>query len=76
MIIASERISLLAPPEDAMLEMTEGFAADIRFNTVAWTGVPGFIPRAARPHQTDDKRKRELWMKFERRSIAIGLRRT
>lgn len=33
-------------PEDAMREMREGIATNIRFNTVVETGVPGFIPRA------------------------------
>ncbi|WP_158814732.1 aldo/keto reductase [Methylocapsa sp. S129] len=43
-IQASFDISAL--PEDAMREMREGITANIRFNTVVQTGVPGFIPRA------------------------------
>lgn len=35
-----------ALPEDAMREMREGIGANVRFNTVVETGVPGFIPRA------------------------------
>jgi diketogulonate reductase-like aldo/keto reductase len=33
-------------PEDAMREIREGITANVRFNTVVETGVPGFIPRA------------------------------
>jgi diketogulonate reductase-like aldo/keto reductase len=35
-----------ALPEDAMREMREGITANVRFNSVVETGVPGFIPRA------------------------------
>jgi diketogulonate reductase-like aldo/keto reductase len=35
-----------ALPEDAMREIREGITANVRFNTVVETGVPGFIPRA------------------------------
>jgi diketogulonate reductase-like aldo/keto reductase len=31
-------------PDDAMREIREGITANIRFNTVVETGVPGFIP--------------------------------
>jgi len=43
-IQASFEISAL--PEDAMREMREAITANVRFNTVVETGVPGFIPRA------------------------------
>ncbi len=43
-IRANFEISAL--PEDAMREMREGITANIRFNSVVETGVPGFIPRA------------------------------
>jgi diketogulonate reductase-like aldo/keto reductase len=33
-------------PEDAMGEIREGITANVRFNPVVETGVPGFIPRA------------------------------
>jgi diketogulonate reductase-like aldo/keto reductase len=33
-------------PEDAMREMRDGIATNIRFNNVVMTGVPGFIPQA------------------------------
>ena len=36
-----------ALPEDAMREMRERITANVRFNTVVETGVPGFIPRTA-----------------------------
>ena len=32
-------------PDDAMREMREGITANVRFNSVVETGVPGFIPR-------------------------------
>ena len=35
-----------ALPDDAMREMRDGITANVRFNTVVQTGVPGFIPRA------------------------------
>jgi diketogulonate reductase-like aldo/keto reductase len=34
-------------PEDAMQEIREGITANVRFNSVVDTGVPGFIPRAS-----------------------------
>ena len=34
-----------ALPDDAMREMREGITANVRFNSVVETGVPGFIPR-------------------------------
>jgi len=40
-----ENFDISALPEDAMREMREGITANIRFNTVVETGVPGFIPR-------------------------------
>ncbi len=42
-----ENFEISALPEDAMREMREGITANIRFNTVVQTGVPGFIPRAS-----------------------------
>jgi diketogulonate reductase-like aldo/keto reductase len=52
-IQANFEISAL--PEDAMREMREGITANVRFNSVVETGVPGFIPRVEdqereRPH--------------------------
>jgi diketogulonate reductase-like aldo/keto reductase len=41
-----ENFDVSALPEDAMREMREGITANVRFNTVVHTGVPGFIPRA------------------------------
>jgi diketogulonate reductase-like aldo/keto reductase len=41
-----ENFDISALPEDAMREMREGITANIRFNSVVETGVPGFIPRA------------------------------
>jgi diketogulonate reductase-like aldo/keto reductase len=41
-----ENFDISALPEDAMREMREGITANVRFNTVVETGVPGFIPRA------------------------------
>jgi alcohol dehydrogenase (NADP+) len=41
-------------PEDAMREMREGISANVRFNSVVETGVPGFIPRA-----NDQERERQ-----------------
>jgi diketogulonate reductase-like aldo/keto reductase len=32
-------------PEDAMREIRDGIATNIRFNNVVMTGIPGFIPR-------------------------------
>ena len=32
-------------PEDAMQDIREGITANVRFNSVVETGVPGFIPR-------------------------------
>lgn len=40
-----ENFEISALPEDAMREMREGITANVRFNTVVETGVPGFIPR-------------------------------
>jgi diketogulonate reductase-like aldo/keto reductase len=40
-----ENFELDALPEDAMQEMRDGIATNIRFNNVVMTGVPGFIPR-------------------------------
>ena len=41
-----ENFDISTLPEDAMREMREGITANVRFNTVVQTGVPGFIPRA------------------------------
>ena len=41
-----ENFDLSALPDDAMREMRDGITANIRFNSVVQTGVPGFIPRA------------------------------
>ncbi len=41
-----ENFDIAALPEDAMREIREGIATEIRFNQVVKTGVPGFIPRA------------------------------
>ncbi len=40
-----ENFEISALPEDAMREIREGITANVRFNTVVETGVPGFIPR-------------------------------
>jgi len=42
-----ESFDLSALPEDAMREIRDGIATNIRFNTVVETGVPGFIPRSS-----------------------------
>jgi diketogulonate reductase-like aldo/keto reductase len=42
-----ENFNISALPEDAMREMRERITANVRFNTVVETGVPGFIPRTA-----------------------------
>ena len=34
-------------PEDAMREIRDRIATNVRFNPVVETGVPGFIPRAS-----------------------------
>ena len=39
-----ENFELSTLPEDAMQEIRDGMATKIRFNSVAGTGVPGFIP--------------------------------
>jgi diketogulonate reductase-like aldo/keto reductase len=41
-----ENFEISALPEDAMREMREGITANVRFNPVVETGVPGFISRA------------------------------
>jgi diketogulonate reductase-like aldo/keto reductase len=41
-----ENFDISALPEDAMHEMRQAITANVRFNTVVHTGVPGFIPRA------------------------------
>ena len=41
-----ENFDLSALPEDAMQEIRDGIATNIRFNAVVETGVPGFIPRS------------------------------
>jgi diketogulonate reductase-like aldo/keto reductase len=40
-----ENFDISALPDDAMREIREGITANVRFNTVVATGVPGFIPR-------------------------------
>jgi diketogulonate reductase-like aldo/keto reductase len=40
-----ENFEISALPEDAMQEIREGITANVRFNAVVETGVPGFIPR-------------------------------
>jgi diketogulonate reductase-like aldo/keto reductase len=42
-----ENFEISALPENAMREMREGISANVRFNTVVKTGVPGFIPRVS-----------------------------
>jgi diketogulonate reductase-like aldo/keto reductase len=41
-----ENFDISSLPEEAMREMRVAITANIRFNTVVKTGVPGFIPRA------------------------------
>ena len=43
-----------ALPDDAMRKIREGITANIRFNSVVETGVPGFIPRT-----NDQERERQ-----------------
>ena len=43
-----ENFEVSTLPEDAMREIREGITSRIRFNPVVETGVPGFIPRAAK----------------------------
>jgi diketogulonate reductase-like aldo/keto reductase len=40
-----ENFELSTVPEDAMQEIRDGITANVRFNAVVKTGVPGFIPR-------------------------------
>jgi diketogulonate reductase-like aldo/keto reductase len=40
-----ENFEISALPEDAMQEIRDGVATNVRFNSVVQTGVPGFIPR-------------------------------
>ncbi len=40
-----ENFEVSVLPEDAMQEIRTAIAANIRFNSVVGTGVPGFIPR-------------------------------
>jgi diketogulonate reductase-like aldo/keto reductase len=40
-----ENFEIDALPEDAMREMRDGIATNVRFNNVVMTGVPGFIPQ-------------------------------
>ena len=42
-----ENFEISALPEDAMREIRESIAMNVRFNAVVRTGVPGFIPRAS-----------------------------
>jgi diketogulonate reductase-like aldo/keto reductase len=41
-----ENFEISTLPEDALREIRDGIATNIRFNAVVETGVPGFIPRA------------------------------
>jgi diketogulonate reductase-like aldo/keto reductase len=41
-----ENFEISALPEDALREIRDGIATNIRFNAVVETGVPGFIPQA------------------------------
>jgi len=41
-----ESFDLSSLPEDAMRQIREHITANVRFNSVVQTGVPGFIPRA------------------------------
>jgi diketogulonate reductase-like aldo/keto reductase len=41
-----QNFEISALPEDAMREMRENITANVRFNAVVESGVPGFIPRA------------------------------
>ena len=41
-----QNFEISALPEDAIREMREGITANVRFNAVVETGVPGFIPRS------------------------------
>jgi diketogulonate reductase-like aldo/keto reductase len=43
-----ENFEVSTLPEDAMREIREGITSQVRFNPVVETGVPGFIPRAAK----------------------------
>jgi alcohol dehydrogenase (NADP+) len=40
-----ENFEISPLPADAMQEMREGIATNVRFNAVVQTGVPGFVPR-------------------------------
>ena len=40
-----ENFEVSTLPEDAMREIRDGITANVRFNSVVETGVPGFIPR-------------------------------
>ncbi len=42
-----ENFEISALSEVAMRDIREGIKANVRFNTVVETGVPGFIPRAS-----------------------------
>ena len=42
-----ENFEISALPEDAMREIREGIATNVRFNAVVRSGVPGFIPQAS-----------------------------
>ncbi len=44
-----ENLDISPLPDDAMQEIRDNITTRIRFNTVVNTGVPGFIPRTARP---------------------------
>jgi diketogulonate reductase-like aldo/keto reductase len=40
-----ENFQVSTLPEDAMADIRDGITANVRFNTVVHSGVPGFIPR-------------------------------
>jgi diketogulonate reductase-like aldo/keto reductase len=42
-----ESFDITTLPQDAMQEIRDRIATNVRFNSVVHTGVPGFIPRAA-----------------------------
>jgi diketogulonate reductase-like aldo/keto reductase len=42
-----ENFDISPLPADALQEMRDGIATNIRFNAVVETGIPGFIPRPA-----------------------------
>lgn len=41
----SRDFEVSTPPGDAMRDIRENIAANVRFNAVVHSGVPGFIPK-------------------------------